>query len=134
MNLQVGCDLDDARAGARCFGGTQRPGNEHVLTDEVRFCLSGSNDEPRFICGCGSGHNTTMSGQALSQAIRRILSASILSEECKLSYLSPAKTGTQSKSGGKSAKFLSCATRAPDLNLQLSGGQSLRLLSSQKNV
>ena len=43
-----------ARAGARCFGGAQRPVNEDVLTDEVGFCLFGSHHEPRLVRGLGS--------------------------------------------------------------------------------
>jgi len=37
----------------------------------------------------------------------------IVTEIGQLSYLSCSKKGTQSNSGGKSAKFLSCASRAP---------------------
>ncbi len=74
MNLQVACDLDEARgAGARCFGGAQRPGNEDVFTDEVGFCLFGSHSEPRFICGLGSGDNKTTMGSPMEAGAQRFL-------------------------------------------------------------
>ena len=69
-----------ARAGARCFGGAQRPGNEDVFTDEVGFCLFGSHYEPRFVCGLGSGDNKTTMGSPMEAGgltlpwIRHVLS------------------------------------------------------------